>query len=44
MNKKKISNSVYGIKKPELINKNIIASVIGISITIILVMIKGNGI
>ncbi len=44
MNKKKISNLVYGIKKAELINKNIIASVIGISITIILVMIKGNGI
>ena len=42
MNKKKISNLVYGIKKSELINKNIIASVIGISITIILVMIKGN--
>jgi hypothetical protein len=44
MNKKKISNLVYGIKKSQLINKNIIASVVGISITIILVMIKGNGI
>ena len=41
MNKNKISNVVYGIKKSELINKNIIASVIGISITIILVMIEG---
>ncbi len=44
MNKNKISNLVYGIKKVELINKNIIASVIGISITIILVMINENGI
>ncbi len=44
MNKKKISNHVYGIKKSELINKNIIASVVGIAITIILVMIKENGI
>ena len=44
MNKKKISNLVYGIKKSELINKNIIASIIGISITIILVMLKGNSI
>jgi len=42
MNKKKISNLNYGIKKKELINKNILASVIGMSITIILVMIKGN--
>jgi hypothetical protein len=44
MNKNKISNHVYGIKKSELINKNIIASVVGIAITIILVMIKENGI
>lgn len=42
MNKMKISNHNYGIEKKELINKNIIASVIGISITIILAMIKGN--
>ena len=44
MNKKKISNNIYGIEKTELINKNVIASSIGISIAIILVMIKGNGI
>lgn len=44
MNKKKISNLIYGIRKTELINKNVIASVIGLSITIILALIKGNGI
>jgi len=44
MNKKKISNLTYGIVKTELIKMNIIASIIGISITIILAMIKGNGI
>ncbi|WP_299227715.1 hypothetical protein [uncultured Psychroserpens sp.] len=38
MNKNKISNLVYGIKKSKLINMNIIASIIGISITLILVM------
>ena len=41
---KKISNLTYGIAKTELIYKNIIAFIIGISITIILAMIKGNGI
>lgn len=44
MNKKKISNNIYGIKKVELIKQNIIASLIGISITIILIIIKNNGI
>ncbi|WP_282032715.1 hypothetical protein [Winogradskyella eximia] len=44
MNKKKISNLIYGIGKTELISKNVIASVIGMSITIILALIKGNGI
>ncbi|WP_282147544.1 hypothetical protein [Algibacter lectus] len=44
MNKKKISNLIYGIGKAELISKNVIASVIGLSITIILALIKGNGI
>ncbi len=44
MNKKKISNLIYGIGKTELISKNIIASAIGMSITIILALIKGNGI
>ncbi len=42
MNKNKIRNLTYGIKKNELISKNIIASIIGISTTIILVMIKNN--
>ena len=41
MNKNKISNLVYGIKKSELIKINMIASVIGIAITIILALIKG---
>ncbi|WP_189342879.1 hypothetical protein [Ulvibacter litoralis] len=44
MNKKSISNLVYGIKKSELIPKNTIASVIGISITILLAILKREGI
>ncbi|WP_139149429.1 hypothetical protein [Ulvibacter litoralis] len=40
MNKKSINNLVYGIKKSELIPKNTIASVIGISITILLAILK----
>ena len=44
MNKKKIRNLIYGIEKSELISKNVIASVIGMSITIILALIKANGI
>ena len=44
MNKKKIRNLIYGINKKELISKNIIASIIGISITIILVWVKAYGI
>jgi len=42
MNKKKISSLKYGIAKNELIGSNIIASVIGISITMMITMIKGN--
>ena len=42
MNKKKISKLSYGIEKTELINKNIIAFIIGISMTAILVLIKAN--
>lgn len=38
----KTSYHTYGIKKSELISKNIIASVIGISITVVLAMIKLN--
>ncbi|MFD2917143.1 hypothetical protein [Psychroserpens luteus] len=44
MNKKKIRNLIYGIEKTELISKNVIASIVGMSITIILAMIKANGI
>jgi len=44
MNKNKIRKLNYGIEKTELISKNIIASIIGMSITIILAVIKGNGI
>ncbi|MBB5270000.1 hypothetical protein HNQ90_003601 [Algibacter amylolyticus] len=44
MNKKKIRNLIYGIEKTELISKNVIASIIGMSITIILALIKANGI
>lgn len=44
MNKKKISRDVYGVEKSGLIKQNIVASIIGISITIILVTIKKNGI
>lgn len=40
MNKNKISDQVYGIRKLELIKKNIIASVIGIMITITLALSK----
>ena len=40
MNKNKISDQVYGIRKVELIKKNIIASVIGIMITITLALSK----
>jgi len=40
MNKNKISDKVYGIRKVELIKKNIIASVIGIMITITLALSK----
>jgi hypothetical protein len=36
----KLSYQNYGIKKSELIGKNIIASVIGISISLILAMLK----
>ncbi len=43
MNKKKISKQIYGIGNMELISKNIIASVIGIAITIILALMKTNG-
>ena len=35
MNKRKISHSIYKIPKKDLINMNSIASVIGMSITII---------
>ena len=42
MNKEKIRNLTYGIEKTELISMNIIASIIGASITLILVMIKNN--
>lgn len=42
MNKHKISNQTYGIAKTELISKNIIASIIGISIAIISAVIKAN--
>lgn len=38
MNKNNISDLVYGIRKAELIKKNIIASVIGIMITITLAL------
>lgn len=44
MNKNKIRNLIYGIEKSELISKNVIASVIGMSITIILMLIKAKGI
>ncbi|MFD0976766.1 hypothetical protein [Salinimicrobium gaetbulicola] len=44
MNKKRISDMIYGIGKTELISKNIIASFIGIGITIILALIKVDGI
>lgn len=44
MNKKKIRNLIYGIEKTELISKNVIASIIGMSITIILALINANGI
>lgn len=44
MNKHKIRNQTYGIAKTELISKNIIASIIGISITIISAVTKANGI
>ena len=40
MNKNKISDKVYGIRKVELIKKNIIASVIGLMITITLALSK----
>ncbi|OBX26114.1 hypothetical protein LX77_02080 [Gelidibacter algens] len=39
MNKSKISNLTYGIAKTELISMNIIASTIGMSITIIRVIL-----
>lgn len=42
INKKKISNLIYGIEKTELISKNVIASIIGISLTIVLALIKAN--
>ncbi|GGE28868.1 hypothetical protein [Psychroflexus planctonicus] len=42
MNKKTISKLNYGIEKKELINKNNIALIIGISITTILIYIKAN--
>lgn len=42
MNKKKIRNLIYGIEKTELIRKNVIASILGMSITIILALIKAN--
>ncbi|WP_452219443.1 hypothetical protein [Lacinutrix salivirga] len=44
MNKKKIWNLIYGIEKTELISKNVVTSIIGMSITIILAFIKANGI
>jgi hypothetical protein len=40
MNIKKISNLTYGIAKTELISKNIIASVIGMSLTIVVLIIR----
>ena len=42
MNKTKISSSTYGIRKTQLLKMNIIASTIGISITILSVILKGN--
>lgn len=42
MNKKKISKLNYGIKKKELTSKNIIAFILGMSITLILLLIKAN--
>jgi hypothetical protein len=36
LNLSKISNNVYGIEKSELINYNIIATIVGISITLII--------
>lgn len=40
MNNRKISNLTYGIAKSELIAKNIIASVIGMGLTILMVYIS----
>ena len=42
MNKRKISNEFYGIDKTELIGNNIIASSIGMSITILLAVLKAS--
>lgn len=44
MNIKKVSYLTYGITKTELIGMNVIAWVIGISITIVLVLINANDI
>ncbi|MDH7914081.1 hypothetical protein [Winogradskyella sp. SYSU M77433] len=38
MNTRKIRNVVYGMEKEEMISKNIIASAIGMTITIILIL------
>ena len=42
MNKTKISSRIYGIGKTQLLKMNIIACTIGISITILSVILKGN--
>lgn len=42
MNKKRISNLTYGIEKDKLISINIIAFIIGISISMTLILTKNN--
>lgn len=40
MNMKKISEVTYGFTKSQLITKNIIASIIGMTLTIVIIYIK----